>query len=215
MCLCNSLQSLTYFCNSLQSLTYFCNSFQLSTCLCNSHSQTCPCYSQPQTCLCNSHRPCSPQYCHLHYQPVLSLRSLSPLSLCHHQNLHQRSLSTSSRPFQKKRSQLNQDSKESRRLNFLYLRLYHQRDYNSWRLNWNEEQEEIFNQKWTWGFRTLLNVWPFHLMEVDNQGRSQFWLTHLEKERLQSLGLSNLFPMNWSASGPQHIALGRCKKSLT
>jgi hypothetical protein len=129
--------------------------------------------------------------------------------------LHQRSLSTSSWPFQKKRSQLNQDSKESRWLDFLYLWLYHQRDYNSWRQNWNEEQEEIFNQKLTWGFRTLLNVWPFHLIEVDNQCRSRFWLTLLEKERLQSLWLSNLFPMNWSASGPQHNALSRCKKSLT
>ncbi len=37
-----SSQSQMCLCNSLQSLTYFCNSLQLSMCLCNSHSQNLP-----------------------------------------------------------------------------------------------------------------------------------------------------------------------------
>jgi hypothetical protein len=78
-----------------------------------------------------------------------------------------------------------------------------------------EQQEELFNQRWIKGFERFLNVWPSHLIEGDDQGHFRFRLTRLEKERLQSLSLSNLFPTTWSTSGPQPSALGRCRKSLT
>ena len=184
-------------------------------CRCNSFSQTCPCYSPQQICNCNSHPPCSPDLCSSHYQPVPGLSSLYPSSLSRRREAHKRFLRTFSRPFQKTRSQLSLNQKESRRNDLLFLRSYHQRDYSNWRRKWIEQQEELFNQKWIRGFETLLNVWPSHLIEVDNQGRYRFQLTRLEKERLQTLGLSNLFPTKWSTSAPQHNGLGRCRRSLT
>ena len=184
-------------------------------CRCNSFSQTCPCYSPQQICNCNSHPPCSPDLCSYHYQPVPSLSSLYPSSLSRRREAHKRFLRTFSRPFQRTRSQLSLNQKESRRNDLLFLRSYHQRDYSNWRRKWIEQQEELFNQKWIKGFETLLNVWPSHLIEVDNQGRYRFQLTRLEKERLQTLGLSNLFPTKWSTSAPQHNGLGRCRRSLT
>jgi hypothetical protein len=99
--------------------------------------------------------------------------------------------------------------------NFLHLWLHHQQNHSSWQQKWKDQQEDAFNQKWTRGFGTLLNVWPFHLIEVDDQGRSRFWLTLLEKDRLQSLALLNLFPLTWSAPGCPHNALSRCRKTLT
>ncbi len=140
-------------------------------CRCNSFSQTCPCYSPQQICNCNSHPPCSPDLCSYHYQPVPHLSSLDPSSLSRRREAHKRFLRTFSRPFQRTRSQLSLNQKESRRNDLLFLRSYHQRDYSNWRRKWIEQQEELFNQKWIRGFETLLNVWPSHLVEVDNQGR--------------------------------------------
>jgi len=147
---------------SSQSQTCLCNNLLISsTCLCNSHSQTCPCYSQLQTCLCNSHNPCSPQYYQLHYQPVPGFHPRSLQLLHRHQIAQQRAASLTSRPFQKRMSQLSQENRELRMFNFLRLRLYRQQNYNNWQQSWSDLQEETFNQKWTRGFEMLLNVLPF------------------------------------------------------
>ncbi len=82
----------------------------------------------------------------------------------------------------------------------LYPRTYYQEAHDSWKHKWNDQQDELneifINQLMT-SFEQLLDVWPFHLIEVIEQGHSRFWLTCLEKECLQSLGLGNLFTMSW------------------
>jgi len=176
-------QSQTCHCSSqsqicLQTSMCRCNNqsqicLQTSMCRCNSQSQTCPCYSQPQICLCNSHCPCSLQYCQpqLHHQLIPSLHYLSLLLLCCRQNAHQWSKNASCRPFQKRTSQLSQNDKDSRLFSFLQLRRSRQQNFSNLQQSWNDQQEQTFNQRWTRGLEMLLNIWIFHLFEVDNRDR--------------------------------------------
>ncbi len=109
-CHCRNQLQTCHCSNQLQNC--HCNNVQSPSCHCNSHSQMCPCYSQLQACLCNSHCPCSPQYCQLHYQRVPSFHPHSLLLLHRCRNAHQRAASASSRPFQKRMSQLSQEGRE-------------------------------------------------------------------------------------------------------
>jgi hypothetical protein len=60
-----------------------------------------------------------------------------------------------------------------------------------------EEEENQFVNLLTTTFATLLDTWPFHLHESEEQGRTKYCLFHLEKECLQSLGLQNFLSTSW------------------
>jgi len=73
--------------------------------------------------------------------------------------------------------------------------------------NWRELQQ-------TKHYETLLDVWPYHRIEINSQGQSRFKLTRLEKERLQSLGLQNLFSDVISEAGPPSQRTHQMQKEL-
>jgi hypothetical protein len=97
-----------------------------------------------------------------------------------------------------------------------YPRTHDQAARNFWRCEWNnpqeKEDEEIVNILTT-GFKRLLDAWPFHLAEINELGQMRYCLTDLEKERLKSLGLQNLFSTAWPKPDPRCCRPSRWKKT--
>jgi hypothetical protein len=105
------------------------------------------------------------------------------------------------------KNQTSQDDRDLRAWQLKYPRVHLEEACRNWKIDWNEQQSMKH-------IETLLNIWPFHLIEVYDQGNLKFWQTHLEKERLQSLGLKNLFPTSWPKPGHLPSVRSRWKRSL-
>jgi hypothetical protein len=62
-------------------------------------------------------------------------------------------------------------------------------------------------------FHQLLYIWPSHQMQIFQQGKTRYRLTHEEREQLKFLGLQNLFNTSWPKVDLHHRGLIRWKKS--
>jgi hypothetical protein len=62
-------------------------------------------------------------------------------------------------------------------------------------------------------FHQLLDIWSSHRMQIFQQGKTRYRLTHEEREQLKFLGLQNLFNTSWPKPDLHHSGLDRWKKS--
>jgi hypothetical protein len=113
------------------------------------------------------------------------------------------------RPFQKKKSRLSLNIKNSRTNLFQSLKTRHLAAHSQ--EEEEEQNEEVINILMT-PFKQLLDAWPFHLQDIDELGRTRYRLTRLEKGHLKSLGLQNLFNTTWPKRDPCHSRPCRWKR---
>jgi hypothetical protein len=195
---------------------------------CNSpssnHSQSSyrsPCYHPNSPSYCHHNlRPfslTSPHYCHRHRpdSPPKSQGSSSPCRrlIRAHRNFVNVSTQLDLRLFRRpmKKTKLL-SSPSSRRREYQLLRYLHRSSVLSYSSDMSPHLKYVDLQLSK--FETLFNDYPFHLLEVNDQGYVRYRLTRLEKEHLQSLGLSQKFPTSFPKPDLLRSEHDRWKKNL-
>jgi hypothetical protein len=117
------------------------------------------------------------------------------------------------RPFRRptKKTKLS-SSPSSRRWEYQLLRYLHRSSVLSYSSDRSPHLKFVDLQ--LSNFETLWNDYPFHLLEVNDQGYVRYRLTRLEKERLQSLGLQRKFPTSFPKPDLLRNEHDRWKKNL-